>query len=286
MNRSEFLADGQVTAFVQWASHLVTGEWGLEHSYKGKGPGFRCTTLYEAFRQYHWPNPFNGPSFGDTIEVFENYRHKLDRIDLITHTADQREFFDVAQDILKWGGINNLRVSSDRHWGRMQPADLQNHISEVKRKLDPAQADTDDLPESLRMSSGFSKIYSALIPDLPIYDSRVACALTCLLGLYQKNAQVNVTGETLSFPVPAHRGSERCTYPAIRHDQVARYAAANLKCAWLLQELLTRPGEFASVPELHRVDALQSALFMLGYAQLGDEAVVKPGQKSNGPRQR
>ena len=275
MKRSEFLADSQVIKFVEWAGHLVRGEWGLEHSYKGKGPDFRCSTLYEAFRQYHWPNSFNGPSFDDTVEAFQNFRQRFGRIAAITDVADQHEFFAVADDIAKWGGINNLRVSSDRHWGRMQPADLHFHISEIKRKLDPAYADTGDLPACLRMSSGFSKMYAALIPDLPIYDSRVACALTCLLSLYRNNEQVSSTGETLSFPIPAHRGSERCTYPAIRYGQASEYAAANLKCAWLLQELLRRPGEFASVPEPRRVDALQSALFMLGYARLRDDAVVR-----------
>ena len=275
MKRDDYLADKDVAGFVQWAGHLVRGDWELEHSYKGKGPEFECRTLYQAFTQYHWANPFGGPSFDDTVEVFENYRQRFRQIGIITTEADRREFFAVAGAIAKWGGINNLRMSSERHWGRLQPVDLQNHISEIKGKLEPAHADTDDLPASLSMSSSCSKIYAALIPGLPIYDSRVACALTCLIRLYEHEMGSSVSGDKLSFPIPAHRGSRRCTHPAIRYGQDRRYAEANLKCAWLLAKLIEQPGDFAQVCESRRVDALQSALFMLGYARIRDDAVVK-----------
>jgi hypothetical protein len=195
---------------------------------------------------------------------------------VIESDADRQAFVIIAQETARWGGINNLDVSSSKHWGQMQPLELQRHIVEIKSKLDPGHADADELPASLSMSSGFSKIYAALIPGLPIYDSRVACALTCLIRLYEQDRKVATAGDVLSFPIPAHRGSNRCDRPAIRHDQGKRYAVANLKCAWLLQGLLKQAGDFASVPEAQMVDALQSALFMLGYARLADDAVVKP----------
>ena len=56
MNRDAYLSQRDVAGFVEWAGHLVSGEWGLEHSWKGKGPPFRCHTLYEAFQNYRWPN--------------------------------------------------------------------------------------------------------------------------------------------------------------------------------------------------------------------------------------
>jgi hypothetical protein len=43
-----------------------------------------------------------------------------------------------------------------------------------------------------------------------------------------------------------------------------------------MQGLVAEPGDFSEVPENLRVDALQSALFMLGYTKLQDDAVVKP----------
>ena len=278
MKRSDFLNDEDVQGFVEWVSDLMSRKRGLvSHAYKTRGREFRFTTLYEAFEKYYWPNPFGGPSFDDAAKMFEDYRRQFDQIGCIRTPEDRRQFFSVAESIAKWGGINNLRIASGRNWGSLQPRDLQNHVDEIKNKLDPADPDSDidKLPASLRMSSGYSKIYAALIPGLPIYDSRVACALTCLIRLYERKAGSNVSGDKLSFPVPAHRGSRRCTRPAIRYGQDRKYAEANLKCAWLLVKLVEQPGDFAQVSESRRVDALQSALFMLGYARLRDNAIVK-----------
>ncbi len=137
-------------------------------------------------------------------------------------------------------------------------------------------ADTDDLPTSLRMGAGFSKIYSARVPGMPIYDSRVACSLACLVRLYCRGDSDRVP-QLLNLGIPEGRGNDggRCTTPKIRSSQSAKHAKANLQFAWLMQALVADLGDFAAVPKAQRVDALQSALFMLGYARLADDAIVK-----------
>ena len=52
----------------------------------------------------------------------------------------------------------------------------------------------------------------------------------------------------------------------------AAYARDNLRAAWLLGEMVREPGEFEQVG-FEPVDALQHALFMVGYASLPDSAV-------------
>ena len=279
MKRDDYLADKDVAGFVQWAGHLVRGDWGLDHSYKGKGPAFRCTTLYRAYEGYRWPNSVNGERASATMDRFDDYRRRFAAIPPITTDADRREFFAIAEEILKWGGINNLKPGSNMHWGRMSLTQLQQHIEELKSAFNPETANTWNLPGSLSMTSGFSKIYSALVPGFPIYDSRVACALTCLVRLYKQDTGTRLSGDRLVFPVPANRGPKsRCDDPKIHHYQTEKYAEANLKTAWLLQRLAYDQGEFASVPEHRRMDALQSALFMLGYTALQDDAVVKTAE--------
>ncbi len=278
MNKEAYLSDEQVAHFVEWAGHLVRGEWGLEHSYQGKGPAFECSTLYQAYQHYLWPNSRSGESAGDTMDRFDGYRRRFAEIQPIASDADQREFFSIAKEIVEWGGINNLDVSTHRHWGRMSPVELQRYIDTVKRVFDLDSANTDRLGDIKQMSSGFSKIYSALVPGLPIYDSRVACALTCLVRLFSLDTGTNLPGGELVFPVPANRGGQnRCKRPGIYHGQERKYAEANLRTAWLIQRLVDDPGEFAGVPEPRRADSLQSALFMLGYTGLRDDAVVKRG---------
>ena len=64
----------------------------------------------------------------------------------------------------------------------MPPGRLQALIEDTRTKLDPFTSDTNPLQGFHYMGSGYSKIYSVLIDGFLIYDSRVACALACLVG--------------------------------------------------------------------------------------------------------
>ncbi len=272
MKRDDYLADKDVAGFVHWASHLVRGEWRLEHAWEDKkhGDPFECCTLYGAFGQYRW----NCDEFADTMQKFDAYRQSFEDIGVIK-TPDQRDrFVDIAQEIVDWGEIRGLRRLDQ--WRQMQPTGLQTHISNVRNKLDPLSSDTEYLRGFKFMGSGFSKIYSALIPGLPIYDSRVACALACLIGIYCQDKRLCPVPPLLDLGIPPGQGNKggRCKQ-SIFYTQQSKYAKANLQFAWLMQGLAANPGDFKNVPESQRVDALQSALFMLGYARLDDDAIVK-----------
>ena len=269
MRRDQFLADDQVAKFVQWASHLVRGEWLLEHNWKGKGPAFRCSTLCEAFQHYLWPNRVDGDRFTDTVRKFDRFREKFEDIGSIRNKDRQSRFIANAKDIAVWGGIHSLKFDD---WMSMTPLQLQRYIDDTKSRLDPAHADTDDL-HGIRMGSGLSKIYSALTPGLLIYDSRVACALACLVRLYCRGTGISRVPELLDLGMPQGRSTaDRC---AATYINAAEYTKANPRFSWLMQELVADPGDFAAVSEDRRPDALQSALFMLGYTRLGDDAITK-----------
>ena len=233
---------------------------------------FHCSTLYEAFQGYLWPNSFHGDRFADTVRKFDRFRETFENIGAISNRGDQDRFIGNAKAVAGWGGIRTLKFDD---WGLMAPLQLQTHIDDVKSRLDPTNGDTGDL-RGIRMSSGFSKIYAALIPSLPIYDSRVACAQTCLVRLYCRDAGLSTTPPLLNLGMPEPYGNKdgRCKQ-TISREQSEEYARANLEFAWLMQALVADPGDFKDVPEHLRVDALQSALFMLGYARLSDDAVIK-----------
>ena len=150
-------------------------------------------------------------------------------------------------------------------------------ISEARLKLNPATADTDDLDDFPCMSSGFSKICSALIADLPIYDSRVACALACLVRLYCQDTGLASVPHPLESGAPsARRRGERCSSPKLYASQMSKYARTNLAAAWLSQRLVEDPSEFSAVPVHLLSHALQSEMFMLGYTRLTSGAIKKP----------
>ena len=126
------------------------------------------------------------------------------------------------------------------------------------------------------MGSGFSKIYSLLIDGFPIYDSRVACALACLVRIYTEDRKVEPQSDPLTLRIPPQRQPKspkhsKCNCPKM-YGNTEAYAEANLKAAWLLQEMVRRPGKFANVEGFTSVEALQHALFMVGYARLPDDA--------------
>ena len=143
--------------------------------------------------------------------------------------------------------------------------------------LDPETGDTDGLAGFRYMGSGFSKVYSVLIDGFPIYDSRVACALNCLVGIYCRRHKVGSKPGSLRFRMPPRRKPKyvkyhRCDRPRMNNNSAA-YARDNLKAAWLLQEMVREPGRFGQVDMFEPVDALQHALFMVGYACLSDSAI-------------
>ena len=106
----------------------------------------------------------------------------------------------------------------------------------------------------------------------------MACAFACLVRLHCRDTGLSRVPPLLNLRIPSGRGNKKNRCKATLHyGQRGRvlYAKANLQFAWLMQGLTADPGEFAQIPAAHRVDALQSALFMLGYTRLADDAVVK-----------
>ena len=273
MNRIDYVRDPAVCDFVDWFSPLLTGDRLLKHSWEGKGPAFQCQTIVEAFQKYRWPNSVNGETFAGTMETFDGFRSVFDEIGSIDTPSKKDRFVQNAREIVAWGGINNLRALDA--WATMPLEELQRHVGVAKQSLNPATGVTNGFSGLKFMTSGFSKIYSALVPGFPIYDSRVACALACLVRIYCKRANLIEVPSNLEFRIPAHRGSRRCRQPAIRYYQTEKYAQTNLRAAWLLGLLIENPGKFSEVDAPYRLDALQSALFMIGYARLSDDSIAE-----------
>ena len=289
MKRYEYINDPDVSAFVEWAPNLVTGEWGLDQSWtNGKGKSFECESLYEAYKNYDWPSKVKFAdgsirrtrTFDETSALFDEFRRELkEATDANPATdEDKHSFLENADKIVKWGGINNLE--SLTNMGRDAPATLKR----CAILLDPRNADTENLGIVRYMNASYSKIYSAMIDDFPIYDSRVACALTSMIWLFCKERRCNGVPPLLSLGVPPGRGDTGenrnpshglYSFPNIRGAQYRKHADSNLKAAWILGELVKRPGPFRELPEERRVMALQAALFMIGYQPLEKDAIRK-----------
>ena len=273
MNRSSYLDCPDVRDFVEWSTRLATGEWGLVHDWSSdyhKNPRtWSCTSLYDAHKRYCW----DSKDFGQTSEILDGFRREL----CDATAAGKDEFVKVALKICRWGG-NNVRSLK-----KLSDQDFQ-QIEDNANLLDPRYGDADNLKGFKFMGSGYSKVYSHMIKDFPMYDSRVACALTSLIWLFSRDKSRPSVPCLLRLGVPPGRNEDKVNhnpsrgpyqFPNIRGQQHTLYADSNLRAAWLLGALADHGGQFNTVPRERRVRALESALFMLGYEPLKKIAIRK-----------
>ncbi|MEX2430813.1 MAG: hypothetical protein WD645_02705 [Dehalococcoidia bacterium] len=152
-------------------------------------------------------------------------------------------------------------------------------IQMAAEQLEPASADTERLDAVRHMNSGFSKIYSLLLKGFPIYDSRVASALGSLVQAYCKEAGLQTVPVALAFGLPPSQGRANrdpsdglLRFRPLWYGAPRQYAISNLMAAWLLG-VLAHHGPFGELPAERGLLALESALFMIGYARVESGAI-------------
>jgi hypothetical protein len=231
-------------------------------------------SLFDAYRQYKWPfsvvmpgdtGRTGGTTFPDTVGVLERLSARL-RQSIPTQGAS--DFLAAAKAVLCWGGVRG-------GLGRLQALgdDALPKLTAAAEQLDPLSSNTGRLDAVEHMNAGFSKIYSLLLDDFPIYDSRVACALASFVACYCRENNLAGVPTPLEFRIPPSRSLQRdpsegtIRFRSLWWGQARGYAVVNLKAAWLLR-LLALQGPFGALPSSERVLGLQAALFILGYAKL------------------
>ena len=288
MNKDAYFRDTNAAGFLEWTKPLVAGDRDIRVSWKSKGHSFECATLEQAYLGYNWRGKVERndgstetfATFDETARFFDYWRQIMGTImgRNASDPDDHELFIQTAKRIREWGGIR--RHGDLDSLGNSAFAAL----SENARKLDPATGDTENLRTFRHMGSGYSKIYAMIVPSLPIYDSRVACALTSLILAFCREWELPSVPATLALRVPQSQGN-RSRNPSV--DQYAfpniwdsatrgsRYAISNLKAAWLIAEMASRGEPFASMEKDRGILALQSALFMIGY-DCFDEGALAP----------
>ena len=275
MDRIMFLRDTDVQEFLQWAAHFTSGDWQLTQISGDRFTRNEVVSLYRAHTRYLWDDK----DFKATTKLLDGFRDRIRRAMRKGHKsqAARAEFFAAAKDIMDWGRAQVPRITK-----RMRLRALE-ELSKSSSKLDPKTATMEGLSGFKYMGAGFSKVYSMMLADFPIYDSRVACALTSLIVLFCEDTRRAKAPEALDIGVPpgratTQRNPSRRPYVIrkIAYTQKPFYARSNVKAAWLLKHLATKaPGEFAVISGDRRVRAMEAGLFMLGYERLPAGSVVK-----------
>ncbi len=273
MNRSTYQNHCQVRAFIAWATPLASGERLLSHGWDSPKWGkWSCESLFDAYLRFKWRFSVTLPGESHVTEgwSFDENVNVLDRLKrMLRENADKGDtnnFLKAAIAVVQWGGVyRNIRRLRDLGQGALS------QLCAAAEQLDPKSADTENLSVVTDMNSGFSKIYSLLVDDLPIYDSRVACGLGFLVWSFCQEKGLKKVPEQLTLGLPPSRtktsrdpSAGSLQFHKLRWGEKKKYAASNLKVAWLLEPLAER-GLFGELPTGLRLLALQSALFMIGY---------------------
>jgi hypothetical protein len=146
---------------------------------------------------------------------------------------------------------------------------IYDYYRDAIARLEPLTVATSDNFEGLIMNSGFTKIYSLLLDDFVIYDSRVGAALCLLVRDYLEEIEVLEIPATLGFAWKDVRGERNGRRePSKGHYRFRELSGRchidnNVRANWLLKDIAHK-SKFTSTQSPTR--ALEAALFMIGYS--------------------
>lgn len=167
--------------------------------------------------------------------------------------------------IMAWGGVYTFAKGQkgNKGWLRDNATQIRNLLADGAQRL---QADDDDpsLFAGFRFNAGMSKVYSLLLDDFVIYDSRVAAGLGWLVCQWacENRVRPRIIPPHLAFGCPPPKGSKKRQvspdFPVLWQAAINRgeYARWNLRANWVLSQAARVAGV-----DLRSVEA---GLFMLG----------------------
>jgi len=267
MNLSTYSKDQDVNSFIKWIEPRLSNENSFQHSYTtSKKPikTFKFNSIYSAFEKYEWDKK----DFCKNQEILNTYSEKINE-GIKNDNNDQVK--SGCKNILIWGGVykkgNKERINSEK-------TKIVDYLSKRKKDIILDQYDSEKSSLSnIYCSSGFSKIYSTIIDNFIIYDSRVSCALCYLIKLYAEENSKKEIPECLKFAYSVGNGKNNKKNRNPNKEKLKfinlspyNYLKYNIIASWLLKLTIDKTkSKFNDLPENIQLRALESALFMIGY---------------------
>jgi hypothetical protein len=285
MIKSEFLKNTQVIEFQDWLNLRINGEQEFKHGYRNlrNGNDWNCNSIYNAFENYNWNFSCEIPFRGELVtgNSFEESTHALEKIKgVLKKSLDEKkedDFLKYSISVLQWGGVKNHNINTLEGMGN-----IIDYFNLAQERLDQETVDADAKFTDLHLNAGFTKIYSLLIDNFAMYDSRVGAALGYLVRLYltengidaRKINERNAVPAVLRFAYGNSRGNQQTnqiinrrnpsfgpyTFPVLTKKN---YFNNNIKANWLLKNLAEN-SKFKD--QKSPIRALEAALFMIGYS--------------------
>lgn len=316
MNKNEFLNNEDVRNFIIWASDFLRDslQANLFISSKGtKNAGVvegQFKGLNQITNAYKWKSKWKN-SDGFEIESIDwnttsNYLASLGNA--LRNALDEKNTevtFELCREIIKWGGgLRNPNVGAIKFLtDKKVDGSLCKYLTDCQYQLRLDNANDSNLNNIGDMNAMLTKVHAIASTDgLPIYDSRVAGAIACIIEIYfikTHSQRMNLPKElTFKSTDPAIRRQVNglCSTSRVpngitrgtdNHELVKRsseWAFSKIRLGWLMRAIIDKadqnkktlfdPKIKENKKEMH---AFEAALFMIGF----DVSCLKPNLETN-----
>ena len=286
MKKEAYLNKFEVKEFVKWLAKDINL---LTHSYKHSKDKvtYSFKNLTDALSQYNWAfNQF--PDCRDKLHIcktksLEENAKILNFLKIDLETSLQSNNFEIfrksAIALMCWGGTHRTRVIGGVPKGNIPWFENESNLIIVHQTLKILSSQNDDIHSlrdigGLRFNSGLTKLYSLLIDDFIIYDSRVAAALAWFVLKFKEIKNLREIPDELKFacmrdgshirnPLP----NKNIGFSYTEHTNPSIHAQWNIRASWILSEAvkLIPNSDYYSHKNVKPIRALEAALFMWGY---------------------
>ncbi|WP_178076419.1 MULTISPECIES: hypothetical protein [unclassified Pseudomonas] len=265
--------------FVDWLARNLNNTSLFTHEYTDRRNDtlWKCQGLQDACARYQWRHKgaHDVPPGTDLTSNCAALNALSSALQSSINTANDQAAFTAAADVMRWGGVEagNIR------WLSINIDNLAQTLASTAAALTRGDLTEQILVSSdLRFNAGMTKVYSLLVDDFIIYDSRVAAALGWIVVKYCREKQLSSVPAELAFPwapskegphakSPKNRNPSQAGFSFPRLIAGAHHAEWNLKASWILAAALARApaSDFAASSAVPALRQLEAALFMIGY---------------------
>jgi hypothetical protein len=279
MKKATYLANPDVAQFCSWFGHTLIGKLPVLTQMVRGGLTVTFHGLPDALAKYDWqftvavpgaPAAITGHTYADNATMLGTLAVGL-RGALGSGVDSGVRDWSIA--VMAWGGVTAHNVA----WLTANTRGLHAHVTAHRSML----ATDDDNLTSLatttrRFNAGMSKVYSLILDQFIIYDSRVAGAVAWFVCEWCGTARIPDLLAFACLPAKEHPKAMRrkrrnpCNefFPSV-YSRPHLHAHWNLRASWVLAEslrlaALKMPGN-AFAMSANPLRALEAALFMWGY---------------------
>jgi hypothetical protein len=259
MKYAELLIDKEFKSIVEFIAKKWNGRFDNLITFDIGYRKVEVDSFKKALDYYYWPYNIKRALPAGFDYCGSSYQSSSKILELATSRLNSKKcFFEGAAIVLEWGGVLNKNLQRIQDWSF--PV-FMHEVRIAKQNWEGFYSDDLELGEGkidFHINSGFSKIYSLLLSDFIIYDSRTAAALTAII--------YEVLGDkpkkwTLKVPSPRVDMEKRVLSNFGKVNTKKQYWESNIIANIIVKEVCMKLNSKGVNVSMRQVEA---ALFMLG----------------------